>query len=552
MSESEPAYVASRGVAPGAVRIFDTTLRDGEQAPGAGLTVPEKIEVARQLVRLNVDVIEAGFPASSPGEFEAVNRIARETRGVAVAGLARCKDGDPQRAVEALRVAERPHLHVFIASSDIHLRHKLRLSRDEALAAAAKWVAYGRRALGPDVEVEFSAEDATRSDPDFLMKMYEAALEAGASTLNIPDTVGYAIPAEFGRLVQQVVERFGSAATISVHCHNDLGLATSNTLAALQNGARQLEVCVNGLGERAGNAALEEVVMAIRTRPTQFPDLATRVVTEQITPASRLVSYLTGFAVQPNKAIVGGNAFAHESGIHQDGVIKNPLTYEIMTPQSVGLSGSQLTIGKLSGRRGLQSKLRDLGHEVEGEVLDDVYAAVIALADAKKEVTDADLLAIMEQRATGTADVICLQGWSVTSSHGGRALGMVSLRVGDESRSVEATGNGPVDALYSAIDEALESVVGWKPVLAEYEIKAVTAGEDAQGQAVVRVRRSTEEGGDAFVATGHGLSTNVIEASVAAYLAGAEKLYGAASAKAALLESAAASGTAPEKVEKLP
>ncbi len=547
-----PGSVPSRGVAPGLVRIFDTTLRDGEQAPGAGLTVAEKIEVARQLVRLNVDVIEAGFPASSPGEFEAVQTIARETRGVAVAGLARCKDGDPQRAVEAIRVAERPHLHVFIASSDIHLRHKLRISREEALAATAKWVGYGRKALGRDVEIEFSAEDATRTDLDFLMKIYEVAVEAGASTLNIPDTVGYAIPSEFGALVRQVVERFGSVATVSVHCHNDLGLATSNTLAALQNGARQLEVCVNGLGERAGNASLEEVVMAIRTRPTQFPNLATRVVTEQITPASRLVSYLTGFTVQPNKAIVGGNAFAHESGIHQDGVIKNPLTYEIMTPQSVGLSGSQLTIGKLSGRRGLQGKLRELGHEIEGDALDAVYAQVIALADAKKDVTDADLLAIMEQHAAGTADIICLAGWSVTSSHGGKAMGMISLKIGEESRSIEATGNGPVDALYGAIDQALESVLGWKPILAEYVIKAVSAGEDAQGQVVARVRRSTDEGPDAFVATGHGLSTNIIEASVAAYLSGAERLQQDAVSREAILEAARASGQVPERVEKLP
>ena len=547
-----PGSAPNRGVAPGLVRIFDTTLRDGEQAPGAGLTVAEKIEVARQLVRLNVDVIEAGFPASSPGEFEAVQQIARETKGVAVAGLARCKDGDPQRAVEALRLAERPHLHVFIASSDIHLKHKLRITRDEALLAAAKWVAYGRKALGPDAEIEFSAEDATRTDVDFLMKLYEAAIEAGASTLNIPDTVGYAIPAEFGQLVGQVVERFGSAATISVHCHNDLGLATSNTLAALQNGARQLEVCVNGLGERAGNASLEEVVMGIKTRPTQFPNLVTRVATEQITPASRLVSYLTGFTVQPNKAIVGGNAFAHESGIHQDGVIKNPLTYEIMTPQSVGLSGSQLTIGKLSGRRGLKEKLHTLGHEVDGEALDSVYAQVIALADAKKEVTDGDLLAIVEQRATATPSTICLQGWSVTSSHGGRAMGMISLSVLDQPRSIEATGNGPVDALYGAIDQALESVLGWKPILDEYEIKAVSAGEDAQGQVVVRVHRSSEEGREPFVATGHGLSTNIIEASVAAYLSGAEKLQAEAVARKAMLEEARASGHAPEKVEKLP
>jgi len=557
MSENAPGAAAgrplpSRGVAPGSVRIFDTTLRDGEQAPGAGLTVAEKIEVARQLVRLNVDVIEAGFPASSPGEFEAVQTIARETRGVAVAGLARCKDGDPQRAVEALRVAERPHLHVFIASSDIHLKHKLRISRDDALLAAAKWVAYGRKALGPDAEIEFSAEDATRTDPDFLMRIYEAAVDAGASTLNIPDTVGYAIPAEFGQLVARVVERFGSAATVSVHCHNDLGLATSNTLAALQNGARQLEVCVNGLGERAGNAALEEVVMCIKTRPTQFPGLGTRVATEQITPASRLVSYLTGFTVQPNKAIVGGNAFAHESGIHQDGVIKNPLTYEIMTPQSVGLSGSQLTIGKLSGRRGLREKLHTLGHEIDGEALDAVYAQVIALADAKKDVTDGDLLAIVEQRAAAGPGTICLQGWSVTSSHGGRAMGMISLSIADQSRSVEATGNGPVDALYGAIDQAVESVLGWKPILAEYELKAVSGGEDAQGQVVVRTRRSNDDASDAFVATGHGLSTNIIEASVAAYLAAAEKLQQDAVVRAELLESSRASGQTPEKVEKLP
>ncbi|MEA2675256.1 MAG: 2-isopropylmalate synthase, partial [Chloroflexota bacterium] len=302
------------------VRVFDTTLRDGEQAPGAGLTAAEKLEVARQLMRLEVDVIEAGFPAASNGDFEAVNRIARETKGgIAVAALARCRDGDPQRAIEAIRVAERPHLHVFIATSDIHLKHKLRIDRETALAEAVRWVAYGRQELGRDVEIEFSAEDASRTDPEFLFKVYEAVVEAGASTINIPDTVGYAIPSEFAALVGRAVALLGSQATISVHCHNDLGLATANTLAAVQAGARQVEVTINGLGERAGNASLEEVVMALRTRPTQFPDLASRVVTEHLTAASRLVSYLTGFAIQPNKAVVGGNAFAHESGIHQDG-----------------------------------------------------------------------------------------------------------------------------------------------------------------------------------------------------------------------------------------
>ena len=514
-------------IAPGSVRIFDTTLRDGEQAPGAGLTAAEKLEVARQLVRLKVDVIEAGFPAASPGDFEAVRRIAQETRGVAVAALARCKDGDPQRAVEAIREAERPHLHVFIATSDIHLKHKLRIDRDEALRQAVRWVTYGRQELGADAEIEFSAEDASRTDLEYLLDIYEAVVVAGASTVNIPDTVGYAIPAEFGRLVERVVARVGRDATVSVHCHNDLGLATANTLAAVQAGARQVEVTINGLGERAGNASLEEVVMALRTRPTQFPELVSRIQTEQITAASRLVSYLTGFAVQPNKAIVGGNAFAHESGIHQDGVIKNPLTYEIMTPQSVGLSGSQLTIGKLSGRKGLQGKLHELGYELEGEALDSVYRQAIALADLKKEVTDADLLAIVERRAGDVPASIQLEGWSVTSSHGGKGSGTVSISIGGEVHSVEATGNGPVNALYSAVDEVLQPVLGWHPVLAEYEIKAVSAGEDAQGQVLVRCRRSSDEGPGALVVSGHGLSTNIIEASLEAYLVAINKLHGA-------------------------
>jgi 2-isopropylmalate synthase len=520
--------VSGSAVAPGAVRIFDTTLRDGEQAPGAGLTAAEKLEVARQLARLKVDVIEAGFPAASPGDFEAVQRIARETRGgIAIAALARCRDGDPQRAVEAIRVAERPHLHVFIATSDIHLKHKLRLSREEALAEAVRWVRYGREALGSDAEIEFSAEDASRTDLRYLLQVYGAVVEAGATTVNIPDTVGYAIPAEFGKLVGKVVDLVGDSATVSVHCHNDLGLATANTLAAVQAGARQVEVTINGLGERAGNASLEEVVMALRTRPTQFPKLASGIQTEQITAASRLVSYLTGFAIQPNKAIVGGNAFAHESGIHQDGVIKNPLTYEIMTPQSVGLAGSQLTIGKLSGRRGLQGKLHELGHEIDGEALDTIYRQAIALADAKKDVTDADLLALVEQRASEVPASVELVGWSVTSSHGGKATGSVSLTVDGADRTAEATGNGPVDALYSAVDAALQPILGWHPVLTEYEIKAVSAGEDAQGQALVRCRRSSDEGPGALVVSGHGLSTNIIEASLEGYLVAVNKLHGA-------------------------
>jgi 2-isopropylmalate synthase len=516
------------GVPEGRVRIFDTTLRDGEQAPGAGLTAAEKLEVARQLVRLKVDVIEAGFPAASDGDFEAVRRIARETRGgIAIAALARCRNGDPQRAVEAIREAERPYLHVFISTSDIHLQHQLRMSRDETLAEAVKWVRYGREQLGRDAEIEFSAMDATRSDHEFLMQVYEAVVEAGATTVNIPDTVGYAIPAEFGALVGRVHDLVGDAATISVHCHNDLGLATANTLAAVQAGARQVEVTINGLGERAGNASLEEVVMALRTRPTQFPELASNVQTEQITPASRLVSYLTGFTVQPNKAIVGANAFAHESGIHQDGVIKNPLTYEIMTPQSVGLAGNTISIGKLSGRKGLQGKLRELGHDVDGEALEALYRAAIALADSKKDVTDADLLALVQERASDVPRSIELLGWSVTSSSGGHALGSVSLAVAGEERATEGRGNGPVNALFGAVDAALQPTLGWHPVLEEYEIKAVSAGEDAQGQVLVRCRRSSDEGPGALVVTGHGLSTNIIEASLEAYLVATNKLHGA-------------------------
>ncbi|MBA2700461.1 MAG: 2-isopropylmalate synthase [Chloroflexi bacterium] len=515
-------------VAPGSVRIFDTTLRDGEQAPGAGLTAAEKLEVARLLVRLKVDVIEAGFPAASPGDFEAVRRIAQEVRGgIAVAALARCRDGDPQRAIEAIKGAERPHLHVFIATSDIHLKHKLRIDRETALAEAVRWVRHGREQLGRDAEIEFSAEDASRTDLDFLMRIYEAVVEAGASTVNIPDTVGYAIPSEFAALTGRVVDLVGGQATVSIHCHNDLGLATANTLAAVQAGARQVEVTINGLGERAGNASLEEVVMALRTRPTQFPDAVSGVQTEQITAASRLVSYLTGFAIQPNKAVVGGNAFAHESGIHQDGVIKHPLTYEIMTPQSVGLTSNTLSIGKLSGRRGLQGKLRELGYDLEGETLDGIYREAIALADAKKEVTDADLLALVDQRAAEVPASVVLVGWSVTSSHAGDATGTVTLSVAGQERSAETTGNGPVNALFVAVDEAVQLVLGWHPTLTEYEIKAVSAGEDAQGQVLVRCRRSSDEGPGALVVSGHGLSTNIIEASLEAYLVAINKLHGA-------------------------
>jgi 2-isopropylmalate synthase len=528
MSVSDVAGGPRSAGAKGSIRIFDTTLRDGEQAPGASLTITEKLEVARQLVRLNVDVIEAGFPAASPGDWEAVNRIAKETKGVAVAGLARCKDGDPQRAVEALKVAERPHLHVFISTSEIHLQHQIRMSREDALAEAVKWVRYGRQQLGRDAELEFSAMDATRSDPDYLMQVVEAVVEAGATTVNLPDTVGYAIPTEFGPLIKRAVDLVGRDAVISVHCHNDLGLAVSNTLAAIMAGARQVEVTINGIGERAGNAALEEVVMALATRSAALGGHTTGVVTEHIVPTSRLVSYLTGFTVQPNKAIVGRNAFAHESGIHQDGMLKNPLNFEIMTPQSVGLSGTRLTVGKLSGRRGLQSKLKDLGFTIEGDALDVIYRAAIALADVKKEVTDADLVALVGQQASGNVELpvapVSLEGWSVTSSHGGSSKGNVALRLQGREVGSEQSGNGPVDALYGAVDAAVEPVIGWHPKLVDYEIRAVSGGEDAQGQVLVRARRSSDTDGIGETVSGHGLSTNIIEASLEAYVNALEKL----------------------------
>jgi len=401
------------------------------------------------------------------------------------------------------------------------------MTREEALAAAVQWVSYARGARGRDAAIEFSAEDASRTDHEFLLRVYEAVVDAGASTVNIPDTVGYAIPSEFGSLVGRVVDLVGDEATVSVHCHNDLGLATANTLAAVQAGARQVEVTINGLGERAGNAALEEVVMALATRGAAIGGHTTGVVTEQIAPTSRLVSYLTGFVIQPNKAIVGRNAFAHESGIHQDGVLKNPLNFEIMTPQSVGLTSNRLTIGKLSGRRGLADKLHSLGFDIQGEALDTIYRAAIALADQKKEVTDADLVAIVGQQAAGSITLpdapVALEGWSVTSSHGGSSQGNVALRVHGESLTAEQTGNGPVDALYGAVDAAVEPVLGWHPQLVDYEIRAVSGGEDAQGQVTVKARRSIDDGRVDSV-TGHGLSTNIIEASLEAYVHALEKL----------------------------
>jgi len=379
------------------IRIFDTTLRDGEQSPGATMTTQEKLQVAQQLVRLNVDIIEAGFPAASPGDLEAVREIAQKVQGhgVAIAGLARAGIGDIDAAWEALRDAERPVIHVFLATSEIHLKHKLKIDREEALRRVSSMVAYARN-LCPTVE--FSAEDATRSDWDYLCRVFEAAIKSGATTINVPDTVGYSLPHEYEMLFHYLRERVPGMEDVimSAHCHNDLGMATSNTLAAIKAGARQVEVTINGLGERAGNTAMEEVVMALRTRPDCFGNADTRVNARELLAASQLVSQLTSIPVQPNKAVVGANAFAHEAGIHQDGMLKNPLTYEIMTPQSVGWTDTKLVLGKHSGRHGLDARLRQLGFRLSAQELHVAYRNFVEIADRKKHITDADLNYIVE------------------------------------------------------------------------------------------------------------------------------------------------------------
>ena len=380
---------------PDVIRIFDTTLRDGEQSPGATMTTEEKIQVAEQLVRLNVDIIEAGFPATSPGDLIAVREIARRTRGVAIAGLARANTGDIDAAWEGIREADRPVIHVFIATSEIHLKHKLKLNKEEALHQVKRMVAYARN-LSPTVE--FSAEDATRSEWDYLCRVCEAAIRAGATTINIPDTVGYTLPHEYETLFRYLRERVPGIddVVMSAHCHNDLGMGTANTLAAIKAGARQVEVTVNGLGERAGNTAMEEVVMALRTRPDALGNISTRINTQEFLPTSQLVSQLTGIPVQPNKAVVGANAFSHEAGIHQDGMLKNRMTYEIMTPQSVGWTDTKLVLGKHSGRHGLDARLRQLGLKLNAEDLKEAYRRFVSMADRKKYITDADLLYIVE------------------------------------------------------------------------------------------------------------------------------------------------------------
>jgi 2-isopropylmalate synthase len=490
------------------VLVFDTTLRDGEQSPGGTMNTVEKIEVARQLARMGVDIMEAGFPAASPGDLDAVRTIAKEIKGVVIAGLARTNPGDIDAAWEAVQHAESPRIHTFVATSPVHMEHKLRKSPDEVVEIARAAV---RRCKGYLSDIEFSAEDATRSDWDFLCRIFAAAIEEGATTLNVPDTVGYTTPAEFTRLIQYLKENTPGIenVVISVHCHNDLGMATANTLAAVEAGARQVEVTINGIGERAGNTALEEVVMALRTRRDFYGDVDTRVNATELVPASKLITRVTDFQVQPNKAIVGANAFAHEAGIHQDGMLKNRDTYEIMTPQSVGWASTQLIMGKHSGRAGFRSKLNDLGYDIDAERSQTLYQRFIELTDRKKHVTDADIVAIVEDNLRkGEAQPFRVIDWRAHSSADGGAEAAVMVDAHGVEHEATGKGNGQIEALFSAID----SVTGIENTLERFSVDAVSPGEDAQGSVTVRI----SVGGNVF--SGRGVATDIIEASVHAYV----------------------------------
>jgi 2-isopropylmalate synthase len=487
--------------------IFDTTLRDGEQSPGASLDHREKLELAHQIALLKVDVIEAGFPIASPGDFRAVHAIAREIRGPVIAGLARCTKADIDRCAEALEPAAKPRIHVFLATSAIHRKFKLRKARSEILKQAVEHIRYARRYCR---DVEFSPEDASRTEPDFLCEVVEAAIDAGAGTVNIPDTVGYALPSEFGALIARLfrsVPNIGRA-VISVHCHNDLGLAVANSLAAVQNGARGIECTVNGLGERAGNAALEEIVMALRTRKDLFPGVDTTVDTRRLCPVSRLVSRLTGIAVQRNKAIVGANAFAHEAGVHQDGVLKERTTYEIMRPQDVGIEGTELVLGKHSGRHAFRHHLGRMGIALSAGELEKAYGRFIELADKKKVIYDDDLLLIAREQMIEPSQAYVLNYLHVAT--GTNTVPTATVRLQKDGRVIQdaACGDGPVDAALKTIDR----ITGLQGRLLDFSLQAVTVGKDAMGEASVRVAFGRS------LVSAKAASTDIVEAGAKAYL----------------------------------
>ena len=494
--------------------IFDTTLRDGEQSPGASMNLQEKLRVARVLENLNVDVIEAGFPIASPGDFEAVSTIARTIRGSTIAGLARARRLDIERCAEAVREAERPRIHTFIATSRLHMERKLRMTPDQVHEQVQASVTLARSLCD---DVEWSAEDATRTELDFLCRCIETAIRAGATTVNIPDTVGYTIPEEFGATIRQVFDRVPNIdqAVISVHCHDDLGLAVANSLAGVANGARQIECTVNGLGERAGNAALEEIVMALRVRSDRLP-YQTRIQTEHLTPSSRLVSTITGFAVAPNKAIVGGNAFSHEAGIHQDGILKDVATYEIMTPESVGYQRESLVVmGKHSGRNALQTKLQELGYQVTGAKLDEIFHRFKQLGDRKRIIHEKDIIALVDDELRQQAETIHFVALEVTTnSKVTQQEAHLELIVDGRSHTQKATGNGAVDATFQAI----RCMIPHQAILRDYQVQGVTPGTDAQAGVIVRLEVEGQQ------VTGHGSDTDTVVASCRAYLNALNKL----------------------------
>ncbi|MBE0481020.1 MAG: 2-isopropylmalate synthase [Dehalococcoidia bacterium] len=498
------------------VIIFDTTLRDGEQSAGAALNIGDKLDIARHLERMNVDVIEAGFPITSTGDFEAVRQISQELRKPVICALAHASPEAVDAAWKAVKDARRPRIHVFLSSSEIHMAHQLKKNRDQVLKLARDMVA---RAKGYIPDIEFSPMDATRTDPKFLYQMLEAVINAGATTVNIPDTVGYTIPQEFGALIQGIfsnVPNIGKA-VVSVHCHDDLGLAVANSLAALEHGARQIECTINGIGERAGNASLEEIVMALRTRKDLF-EYGTEIVTTEIYKTSRLVSDLTGMVVQPNKAIIGANAFSHESGIHQDGILKDRSCYEIMDPKDIGLSGSTLTLGKLSGRHAFKVHLQELGYELNDEELRRAFAAFKEVADKKKTITDRDLEALVAEELRTVSETYHLE--QVQVSCGDRNVPTASVRLtgpGGTAIADAALGTGPVDAVYKAINR----LVGVPNQLTEFSVKSITEGIDAIGEVTIRI----QSGGKTF--TGRGASTDIIVASAKAYMNALNRLLAA-------------------------
>jgi len=495
------------------VYIFDTTLRDGEQSPGASMSIEQKVEVGKLLGIIGADIIEAGFPISSPKQFEGVKRIAETVEGPVIAGLARTVEKDITTCFEAVKPAARRRIHTFIATSDIHMTYKLKKSKDEVLKLATQGVALARSMVD---DVEFSAEDATRSDWEFLKDVYSAVIEAGATTINIPDTVGYTMPEEYARLIRFLMEQVKGIRNVivSVHCHNDLGLATANTLIALKEGARQAEVAVNGIGERAGNASFEEVVMSLVTRKDIY-NLQCDVKTEQIYHLSKIIVNFTGIPVQPNKAIVGENAFAHESGIHQDGMIKHHMTYEIMTPQSIGRQRSLLVLGRHSGKHGLKQRLSELGFHLKEDEFKRVYERFIAVADKKKEVFDEDLFAIMEEELNIIPELFSLVYFSVVTGNKVVPTATVKVKKNSEVLQEASTGDGPVDAVYRAIEKITDTPVR----LISYSINAVTHGKDAMGGVSISIEKNNK------IYRGYGVATDVIEASAHALINAINRIY---------------------------